>query len=150
MEEFRMDLRPTHRNENRSESARVRSSVRGTAKIVATLDEVIPWKSLVWDASRATTLPTRMDARHRLVQNTSNNRKVRCHRSNWAPLFGQGKIVVRSSGNFFFGDSLDGFFSLLITPLPEFENVFQIYPPVGPYPMEGEFLIIEESDKKLA
>ena len=49
-EEFRMDLRPTHRNENRSESARVRSSVRGTAKIVATLDEVRPWKSLVWDA----------------------------------------------------------------------------------------------------
>ena len=61
MEEFRMDLRPTHRNEHRSESARVRSSVRGTAKIVATLDEVRPWKSLVWDASRATTLPTRMD-----------------------------------------------------------------------------------------
>jgi hypothetical protein len=56
-----MDLRPTHRNENRSESARVRSSVRGTAKIVATLDEVRPWKSLVWDASRATTLLTRMD-----------------------------------------------------------------------------------------
>src|SRR5437870_1753601 len=49
-EEFRVDLRPTYRNENRSESARVRSSVRGTAKIVATLDEVRPWKSLVWDA----------------------------------------------------------------------------------------------------
>jgi hypothetical protein len=61
MEEFRLDLPPTHRNENRFESARVRSSVRGTAKIVATLDEVRPWKSLVWDASRATTLPTRMD-----------------------------------------------------------------------------------------
>src|SRR2546425_9149845 len=50
MTELRMGLRPTHRNENRSESARVRSSVRGTAKIVATLDEVRPWKSLVWDA----------------------------------------------------------------------------------------------------
>ena len=79
-----------------------------------------------------------------------DDRKVRCHQSNWAPLFGQGKIVVRSSGNFFFGDSLDGFFSLLITPLPEFKNVFQIYPPVGPRPMEREFFIIEESNKKLA
>ena len=76
--------------------------------------------------------------------------KVRCHQSNWAPLFGQGKIVVRSVGNFFFGYSLNGSFSLLISPLPEFKNVFQIYPPVGPRPMEREFFIIEESDKKLA
>jgi hypothetical protein len=45
-----------------------------------------------------------------------NNRKVRCHRSNWAPLFGQGKIVVRSVGNFFFGDSLNG--SFLFGPYP--------------------------------
>jgi len=43
-----MGLGPTRRHEN-SES-RVRSSWRGTAKIVATLDEVRPWKSLVWDA----------------------------------------------------------------------------------------------------
>lgn len=85
---------------------------------------------------------------HASIEN--NNRKVRCHRSNWAPLFGQGKIVVRSLGNFFFGDSLNGSFSLLISPLPEFKNVFQIYPPVGPCPVEGEFFIIKESDKKLA
>jgi hypothetical protein len=53
-------------------------------------------------------------------------------------------------GNLFFGDSLNGSFSLLISPLPEFKNVFQIYPPVGPRSMEREFFIIEESDKKLA
>ena len=50
----------------------------------------------------------------------------------------------------FFGDSLNESFSLLISPLPEFKNAFQIYPPVGPRPMEREFFIIEESDKRLA
>ena len=60
------------------------------------------------------------------------------------------EIVVRSVGNFFFCDSLNRSFSQLISPLPEFKNVFQIYPPVGPCPMEGEFFIIKESDKKLA
>jgi hypothetical protein len=30
--------------------------------------------------------------------------------------------------DFFFGDSLNGFFSLRITPFPEFKNVFQTYP----------------------
>jgi hypothetical protein len=44
-------------------------------------------------------------------------------------------------GNFLFGDSLDGSFSLLISPLPEFKKVFQIFPPVGPRPMEREFFI---------
>jgi len=44
-----MGLRPTHRYENQTESERVPSSRSGTAKIVATLDEARPWKSLVWD-----------------------------------------------------------------------------------------------------
>jgi len=44
------------------------------------------------------------------------------HRSSWASLVGQGKIVVRSLGDFFFGDSLNGFFSLRITPFPEFKT----------------------------
>jgi hypothetical protein len=43
-----MGLRPTHRHKN-FESERVRSSWCGTAKIVATLDQVRPWKSSVWD-----------------------------------------------------------------------------------------------------
>jgi hypothetical protein len=48
--EFRMGPRPTHRDENRSESARVRSSGRGTVKVVATLDEVRPFPpSLIWN-----------------------------------------------------------------------------------------------------
>jgi hypothetical protein len=47
--EFRMGLRPTHRNENRSESARVRSSGRGTAKVVVTLDKARPFPSLIWN-----------------------------------------------------------------------------------------------------
>jgi hypothetical protein len=41
---------PTHSYENRAESAGVRSSRRGTAKIVVTLDEVRPFPSLIWDA----------------------------------------------------------------------------------------------------
>ena len=41
-------------------------------------------------------------------------------------------------------------FSLWITPLPEFKNVFQIYPPVGPSSMERDFAFIEEPNEKLA
>jgi len=39
-------------------------------------------------------------------------------------------------GNFFFGDSRNGFFSMLITPLSEFKNVLQIYSPLGPSPVK--------------
>jgi len=46
--------------------------------------------------------------------------------------------------------SPNGFFYLRITPLPEFKNVFQIYPPVGPSSMERDFAFIEEPNEKLA
>jgi len=47
--EFAWALRPTHSNENRFESARIRSSERGTAKVVVTLDEARPFPSLIWN-----------------------------------------------------------------------------------------------------
>jgi hypothetical protein len=45
-----MGLWPTHRDENRVESEALRSNWRGTAKTGATLDELRPFPSLVWDA----------------------------------------------------------------------------------------------------
>ena len=47
--EFAWALRPTHSNENRFESARIRSSERGTAKVVVTLDKARPFPSLIWN-----------------------------------------------------------------------------------------------------
>jgi hypothetical protein len=45
-----MGLRPTHRDENRVEPEALRLNWRGTAKTGATLDELRPFPSLVWDA----------------------------------------------------------------------------------------------------
>ena len=48
--EFRMGLRRTHCHENEAQSAVYDSSRRGTVKVVATLDEVRPFPSLIWNA----------------------------------------------------------------------------------------------------
>ncbi len=46
-----MGLRRTHGHENQAEpAAGVRSSQRGTVKVVPTLDKVRPFPSLIWNA----------------------------------------------------------------------------------------------------
>jgi hypothetical protein len=45
-----MVLPRTHGQENQAKSANVRPSRRGTVKVVATLDEVRPFPSLIWNA----------------------------------------------------------------------------------------------------
>ncbi len=50
IDELGMGLWPTHRDENHVEPEALRSNWRGTAKTGATLDELRPMTSLVWDA----------------------------------------------------------------------------------------------------
>src|SRR5258708_6320452 len=50
IDELRMGLRPTHRDENRFEPKPLRLNWRGTAKTGATLDLLRPMTSLVWAA----------------------------------------------------------------------------------------------------
>src|SRR6266481_9456728 len=50
IDELCMGLRPTHWDENRFEPKPLRSNWHGTAKTGATLDELRPFPSLVWDA----------------------------------------------------------------------------------------------------
>src|SRR5260370_41136921 len=50
IDELGMGLWPTHKDENRVEPEALRSNWRGTAKPGATLDELRPMTSLVWDA----------------------------------------------------------------------------------------------------